>query len=309
MGANKGKTMPEDSFDNPELHMRIAADVLRIQSALLEWDASPTAGALDEKIVETLVATFDAYGRTLLQAVNVSSELPGYHKSLRFVASRLIQSLEKNLSEPFSDSRLRQMAENSGDLTRRKHFLTPAQQETETRKVIEQFRSELMPEALKSNERKNQLLFVIECRFEARHQHWAAEAIESLLRKSKPSDDLSRSNIASSKKMKSARKSREREVGAESRSFGRKANAETNRIIAGIVESFPNRWRKCLAEVCEALNEQQVPLPRSGKWKARGCKDWTDVLSEDQDGLVKALQHRLDWVSEHPLDNPIAPRG
>src|SRR5580704_5268305 len=109
--------MPENSFDNPELQMRIAADVLRIQSALLEWDASPTAGTLDEKIVETLVATFDVHGRTLLEAVNVSSQIPGYHRSLRFVASSLIQSLAKNLSEPFCDSRLRQMAENSGDFT------------------------------------------------------------------------------------------------------------------------------------------------------------------------------------------------
>lgn len=98
-------------------------------------------------------------------------------------------------------------------------------------------------------------------------------------------------------------------VAAEGRAPGRKANVEANRSIARVVESFGNNWRDRLSEVCEALDGQKLPLARSGKWKERGCSDWTDVLAEDQEGLVKSLQHRLDWVLEHPLDDPNQPRG
>jgi hypothetical protein len=42
----------------------------------------------------------------------------------------------------------------------------------------------------------------------------------------------------------------------------------------------------------------------SAKWKNRGCGDWADVLTEDQEGLAKALQYRLDWVAEHPISEP-----
>ena len=98
-------------------------------------------------------------------------------------------------------------------------------------------------------------------------------------------------------------------ITAEGGGPGRKANVDANRSIARVVEPFGNNWRDHLSEVCEALDGQKLPLVRSEKWKKRGCSDWTDVLTEDQEGLVKALQHRLDWISEHPQDDPTQPRG
>jgi hypothetical protein len=88
---------------------------------------------------------------------------------------------------------------------------------------------------------------------------------------------------------------------------GRKADTEANRTVARVVEAFGSNWRDHLIEICEALDEKKFPLPRSRKWKGKGCSDWADVLVEDKEGLVKALQHRLDWVSHHPDDVPTIP--
>ena len=49
--------MADSPFSNPTIHARIAADVLRIQSTWLEWNAEPTTEDFDTKIVETLVDT------------------------------------------------------------------------------------------------------------------------------------------------------------------------------------------------------------------------------------------------------------
>ena len=98
-------------------------------------------------------------------------------------------------------------------------------------------------------------------------------------------------------------------VAEEGRGPGRKPNKDANRLIAGVVGTFGSDWRSRLVEVCGALDEQKVPVPVSAKWKNRGCGDWTDVLTEDQEGLAKALQHRLDWVAKHPTTEPRQPRG
>jgi hypothetical protein len=84
---------------------------------------------------------------------------------------------------------------------------------------------------------------------------------------------------------------------------GRRANAQANRTVARVVETFGSDWREHLTEVCEVLDEKKFPLPRSQKWKKKGCSDWADVLCEDKEGLVKALQHRLEWVSQHSGDH------
>ena len=91
---------------------------------------------------------------------------------------------------------------------------------------------------------------------------------------------------------------------AEGRGPGRKPNKDANHQIAGVVGTFGSDWRSRLVEVCGALDEQKVPVPMSAKWKNRGCGDWADVLTEDQEGLAKALQYRLDWVAEHPISEP-----
>lgn len=86
---------------------------------------------------------------------------------------------------------------------------------------------------------------------------------------------------------------------SEPSSRGRRADVEGNVKIADVLKSFGNDWRKHLAEVCEAL-EHKATFIRTRKWKQLGCGDWSDVLAADQEGLVKALQHRLDWVAKHP---------
>lgn len=92
----------------------------------------------------------------------------------------------------------------------------------------------------------------------------------------------------------------ERKKSVTGHSAGRKANVEFNRKVASIVARFAPNWRDQLDEVSECLDREQVPLAPSKKWKARGCTTWHDVYDEDREGLTKALQHRLDWVSGHP---------
>ena len=62
--------MADSPFSDPEIQVRIAADVARIQSTWLEWNAEPTTGDRDTKIVETLVNTLDAHARGYLQGVD-----------------------------------------------------------------------------------------------------------------------------------------------------------------------------------------------------------------------------------------------
>ncbi len=89
--------------------------------------------------------------------------------------------------------------------------------------------------------------------------------------------------------------------GVRGRGAGRKADEKGNRRTAQLVESIPD-WKDHLVEVCDVLDRKRVPLPPlSEKWRKKGCSDWGDVLTVDKEGLVKALQHRLDWVEQHPL--------
>jgi hypothetical protein len=97
--------------------------------------------------------------------------------------------------------------------------------------------------------------------------------------------------------------------GDGNRGPGRRADAEGNRRIASIIQQFGPDWRKHLPKVCETLDKKKVPLTRSKKWKTKGCSDWTDVLADDPEGLVKALQHRLDWAAEHPANESPRPRS
>jgi len=86
------------------------------------------------------------------------------------VGSALIRNAEQrsHLSDPYSEDRLRKMAENTGDFISRKHSLTPEQQDSEIRNAVERLRSELMPDAKKWNEWYCQILIRIERRFDAR---------------------------------------------------------------------------------------------------------------------------------------------
>ena len=85
------------------------------------------------------------------------------------------------------------------------------------------------------------------------------------------------------------------------RAAGRPAGAEYNRALAGCMTSFGvDNWSERLPDLCEFLDNENVQLPFSEKWKTKGCSNWTDVAEVDREGLVKALQYRLDWVAQHP---------
>jgi hypothetical protein len=175
------------SFSNPEIKPRIDADVLRIQSAFLEWIAEPTTGDSYTKVVETLVATLDAYARGYLDAVDRESLLPQYRRGLRRLGSAFIKNAERQfaLTDQHSEDRLREMTENGGDFISRKQSLTPKQQQA-YHNAIERIRSEIIPDALKWNQWKGQLLIHLETRFEARYRFWVAEAIIKVQRERIP---------------------------------------------------------------------------------------------------------------------------
>ena|SRR5579863_6906049 len=86
---------------------------------------------------------------------------------------------------------------------------------------------------------------------------------------------------------------------------GRKPKADFNRTVARIAKGFGDDWstEAQLERFCEAADGQTVPLPVSNKWNKSGCTTWMDVFDEDRGGLVKAVQHRLDWVSKHPEES------
>lgn len=89
--------------------------------------------------------------------------------------------------------------------------------------------------------------------------------------------------------------------GSVIRSAGRRADADGNRRIAKLLEPFGSDWRNHLAEVCETIDNEKIPLPaRSKKWMSEGYGDWADAMAYDREGFVKALQHRLEWVAKHP---------
>src|SRR3954451_23991329 len=91
-------------------------------------------------------------------------------------------------------------------------------------------------------------------------------------------------------------KSKPTTAGKMGRTRGPKPNVTGNRRIARVIESFGADWRERLPDVCAALDKAEVPLVRSQRWIELGCSDWLDVLSEDKNGLVKALEYRINWV-------------
>jgi hypothetical protein len=84
-----------------------------------------------------------------------------------------------------------------------------------------------------------------------------------------------------------------------SRGLALKADAEANRAVAQAVESFGSSWTDRLTEVCEALDQRKLPLPRSKKWKGKECSDWTDESDQDP-GLLVQVPSNLRVISDVP---------
>jgi hypothetical protein len=179
--------MAENLFSDPEINRQIEASILRLQAKSLEWDENPDGRSFDDFIVETLVKGLDAHAEAYLCKVDREDLIGRYGDYLRKVGAAQVRNAEQrsHLKDPYSEDRLRKMAENTGSIICRRHELTPEQYEAEVRAEVERCRSYSMPEAKKWHEWYCQILNRIETRFEARYRHWAAEAIERVQRESK----------------------------------------------------------------------------------------------------------------------------
>ena len=172
--------MADGPFDHPSIQARIAADVLRIRSRSLESSAESAEGDFDTTIVATLVETLNAHARAFLDQVDCDGLISEYTNELRRVGAALIQNAEEHsfLADPYSDDRLRKIAESSIEYIQRQRSLTSEQEEAEISAAVERTRSAVMKKALAWSDWRNQILSRIVSRFEARYCYWTAEAIE-----------------------------------------------------------------------------------------------------------------------------------
>ena len=172
--------MPDNPFSDPEINDQIKAKILRLQAASLEWDDNPAGRGFDDHIVETLVETLDAHAEPYLRKVDSEDLISQYCEYLRGVGSVLIRNAEQRsfLSDPYSEVRLREMAENSGSLMNRILFLEPEERESEIQSEVERLRAEFMPKAVAWHQWRSQIPSRIEARFEASYRRWEADAIE-----------------------------------------------------------------------------------------------------------------------------------
>jgi hypothetical protein len=174
--------MADNPFSDPEINRQIEAKILRLQAASLEWDDNPDGRSFDDHIVETAVESLNAHAEPILRKVDCEDRKNQYVRYIRGVGSALIRNAEERgfLSDPYSEERLRQMAENSGSFMNRIRSLTPEQQETEILNEIERLRGEFMPKAEAWHRWRNQIRSRIETRYEACYRRWEADAIERL---------------------------------------------------------------------------------------------------------------------------------
>src|ERR1035438_8244706 len=142
--SSKGP-MADSPFSDPDINDQIKARVLRIQAASLEWGDNPAERDFDDHIVETLVETLEAHAEPYLPKVVSKDFISQYVEYLHGVGSVLIRNAEKRsfLSDPYSEKRLGEMAENSGGLMDRILFLKPEERELEIRKEVERLRAEV----------------------------------------------------------------------------------------------------------------------------------------------------------------------
>jgi len=173
--------MANDPFSDPDINSQITASVLRLQAASLEWVDDPAGIGLDGHIVATLVTCLDVHAKAYLCKVDRQSLITQYDVYMHGVGAALLSHAKQRggvLSDPYSEDRLRNMAENTGEIISRRHDLTPERYEAEVLAKVERCRSALRPKAMEWHEWHWQILFRIEVLFEAQYRRWKAEAIE-----------------------------------------------------------------------------------------------------------------------------------
>jgi len=168
--------MAGNPFSDPEINSQIRVDILRLQAAALEWDDDPKGRGFDDHIVCTLVESLDAHAKAYLCKVESEDLVAAYVDYLRNVGAALIRNAEQKsfLSDPYSEDRLRHMAENSGEFIIQRHSLAPAQQETALRDSVERLRMANRQDAIGWHQWYSQMCSRIVTRFEARYRHWEA---------------------------------------------------------------------------------------------------------------------------------------
>lgn len=291
-------------FSNPEIQARIHVEVFRINSARTQWIAEPT-GDSDSLYVECAVDTLDAYARGYLEAVDGNARLPEYLHLVRSVASELVKHAQKHyLSNPYSDDRLRYMAENAGDFIMRKRSLTPAQQEEELRKAVESLRSHFMPDAIKWSSWEIDMFTRIVTRLEARHLYWKAEAIERALRDSKtrasepggaepaPAQPATMANGAD-RGSTNCQAEVELTAKGQKQKRGPKPDHEAARRVAEVVARLApdGDWCSKVDDICDEFDEKGIPSPRKWKTETPSCRNWVGQL--DRQKVIKVIKYRL----------------
>jgi hypothetical protein len=77
---------------------------------------------------------------------------------------------------------------------------------------------------------------------------------------------------------------------------GPKTGTEEGRLVAQIVARISDgrRWQDMLYEICEALDKEKVPCPKT--WRAKSINSWSEAAeTTDQRELgKKAISHRLE---------------
>jgi hypothetical protein len=183
-------------FNDPGINRQILVEITRMRGRAVEMDAECKINDLDSFIVENLVESLDVHARAYLELVNEDCEVAEYTAYLRNVGLALIHNQETRglLSDPNSEQQLRKMAESSIDVVSKRFNSDPNQYEAALQNQIEKIRIELMPETLKWQSRKTQLLHRISSRTEARILSWTADAMERCIRRRNVMDGLHQGN-------------------------------------------------------------------------------------------------------------------
>jgi hypothetical protein len=75
---------------------------------------------------------------------------------------------------------------------------------------------------------------------------------------------------------------------------GPKPKTEIYNRVRKIVDTISGAdWTNSLDEICEALDEEKVPIPSTWRVRSRSVHNWTDGLYEDREKVRKAIEYRL----------------
>src|ERR1700694_4435957 len=148
--TNTTSTIPEiassdvesvDPFASPILHAKIFAEVARVESTWQEWLAEPK-GSYPDRVVQTLVETFDVHAKLYLDAVHTPDRVSSYLTVLRVTGAKLIENAEKRgpLRPLYDDDHLRKIATSSFHFVVNDDRLSAEQREVELQTEVERLR-------------------------------------------------------------------------------------------------------------------------------------------------------------------------